>query len=293
MPRMNGLETLKLIMKDSPRPVIMVSSLTREGADTTLEALDCGAFDCLPKQSSYASLDIVKMREDLVSKIRAAAESKRPRARRISPTSIPQVCVHSFQVTPSVVALGTSTGGPKALQQILPMFPEDLPVPVLIVQHMPVGFTGPFAKRLNNLCKVSVREAVAEELLEPGNVYIAPAGNQMTVNRKSPSQVEIRLANTPSDTPHIPSVDVMMNSVAIVYRGLALGVIMTGMGADGALGMEAIRNAGGVTVGQDEASCTVYGMSRACAEMGILRRVVPLEQIPAQVLQAVGYRGKR
>ena len=127
MPRMNGLETLKLIMKDSPRPVIMVSSLTREGADTTLEALDCGAFDCLPKQSSYASLDIVKMREDLVSKIRAAAESKRPRARRISPTPIPQVCVHSFQVTPSVVALGTSTGGPKALQQILPMFPEDLP----------------------------------------------------------------------------------------------------------------------------------------------------------------------
>jgi two-component system, chemotaxis family, protein-glutamate methylesterase/glutaminase len=293
MPKLNGLETLKRIMQDLPRPVIMVSSLTREGADTTLEALDCGAFDYLPKQSSYASLDIVKIREDLVAKIRAAAESRRPRARRALRPATAEFPAHSFQLAPTVVALGTSTGGPKALQEILPMFPGDLPVPVLVVQHMPVGFTGPFAKRLNNLCKVTVREAAGDEVLEPGNVYIAPAGHQMTVNRKSPSKVEIRLSNTPSNTPHIPSVDVMMHSVASVYRGLAMGVIMTGMGADGALGMEAIRNAGGLTVGQDEASCTVYGMPRACAEMGILRRVVGLEQIPAQVLQAVGYRGKK
>ena len=183
-------------------------------------------------------------------------------------------------------------GGPRALQEILPMFPEDLPVPVLVVQHMPVGFTGPFAKRLDNLCKVAVREATAEETIEPGKVYIAPAGWQMTVGRRSLSKVEIHLAKAPSDTPHIPSVDVMMHSVAAVYRGLALGVIMTGMGADGAMGMDAIRSAGGLTFGQDEASCTVYGMPWACAEMGILRRVMPLEQISAQVLQVVGWRGK-
>ena len=121
----------------------------------------------------------------------------------------------------------------------------------------------------------------------------APAGQQMTVNRTSPSKVELQLSSTPSNTPHIPSVDVMMHSIASVYRGLATGVIMTGMGADGALGMEAIRNAGGLTVGQDEASCTVYGMPRACAEMGILRRVVPLQQIPTPVLQAIGHRGKK
>jgi len=293
MPRLNGLETLKRIMRDSPRPVIMVSSLTREGADTTSEALDCGAFDYLPKQSSYASLDIVKIREDLVSKIRAAAESRRPRTRRIAPPAVSQLPVHSFQLAPSVVALGTSTGGPKALQEILPMFPVDLPVPVLVLQHMPVGFTGPFAKRLDNLCKVTVREATANELGEPGNVYIAPAGQQMIVNRRSLSKVEIQPSSTPPNTPHIPSVDVMMHSIASVYGGLAMGVIMTGMGADGALGMEAIRKAGGMTVGQDEASCTVYGMPRTCAEIGILRRVVPLQQIPTQVLQAAGYRGKK
>lgn len=291
MPRMNGLETLKRIMQDAPRPVIMVSSLTQEGADTTLEALDCGAFDYLSKSSSYASLDIVKIREELVAKIRAAAESRRPR-RMMSRVMEARAIASSFQLTPTIVAIGTSTGGPKALQEILPMFPEDLPVPVLVVQHMPVGFTGPFAKRLDNLCRVTVREATAEEALEPGKVYIAPAGWQMTVGRKSLSKVEIRLAKRPSDTPHMPSVDVMMHSVAEVYRGLALGVIMTGMGADGALGMDAIRSAGGLTFGQDEASCTVYGMPRACAEMGILRRVMPLEQIPAQVLQAVGWRGK-
>ncbi len=293
MPGLNGLETLRTVMKEFPRPVIMVSSLTQQDAETTLEALDIGAFDYVPKQQSNASLDIVKIRDDLIAKINAAAESishqstasAKPKARaRLTPPR------ETNLVRPAVVALGTSTGGPKALQQILPLLPKDLPVGVLIVQHMPPGFTNPFANRLNHLCQVSVREATPDETVEPGVVYIAPAGQHMTVARQTPSKVVIRLSQSPEDTLHRPSVDVMMLSVAQAYRALCLGIIMTGMGADGVQGMKAIANAGGLTVGQDEASCTVYGMPRSCAEAGVLHHVVSLAQIPEHILQATRYR---
>jgi two-component system chemotaxis response regulator CheB len=291
MPGMNGLETLRRIMQESPRPVIMVSSLTQEGAETTLEALSVGAFDYLPKQQSFASLDIVKIKDDLVEKIKAAAETSRRRPARAaakSPLAHPRIELHS---PPSVVAIGTSTGGPKALQEILPMLPSDLPVGVLIVQHMPKGFTEPFARRLDNLCKISVREAKADDLIEAGVVYIAPAGMHMTAVRRRASQVTIQLSQIPEGMLHMPSVDVMMLSVAEAYQSLAMGVIMTGMGADGVQGMRAIASQGGYTLGQDEASCTVYGMPRSCAEVpGLLKRVVPLHQIPEQILQATQYR---
>jgi two-component system, chemotaxis family, protein-glutamate methylesterase/glutaminase len=292
MPGLNGLETLKRVMRDSPRPVIMVSSLTQEGADTTLEALDLGAFDYVPKQQSYVSLDIVKVRDDLVNKIKAAARS-RPCARgQMRPTESRSAAVAapSYLGVPSIVAIGTSTGGPKALQEILPSLPQDLAVGVLIVQHMPPGFTGPFAKRLNNLCKVTVHEAEPGMRVERGHVYIAPAGKHMTVRRRASSEAVLQVSTTPNNTLHIPSVDVMMLSVAETFRSLAMGVIMTGMGADGALGMKAIFQEGGLTVGQDEATCAVYGMPRSCAEMGILKRVVPLPEIPRQILSALAYR---
>ncbi|HVO82456.1 MAG TPA: chemotaxis response regulator protein-glutamate methylesterase [Terriglobales bacterium] len=294
MPKLNGLETLKRIMQEAPRPVIMVSSLTQEGAETTLDALASGAFDYVPKQLSYVSLDIIKIRDELVEKIKAAAESgrRKPMARVTQPSRSdvrvsPLIANH---VPPSVVALGTSTGGPKALQQILPILPADLPVGVLIVQHMPPGFTGPFARRLDGLCKVRVREAVHDEPVEAGTVYIAPAGQQMTVQRRAPSRVTVRLSHTPDNTPHIPSVDVMMLSAAEVYGALTMGIIMTGMGADGLQGMQAIARQGGLTVGQDEATCAVYGMPRSCAEAGVLQRVVSLPRIPEQILQATRYR---
>jgi len=173
------------------------------------------------------------------------------------------------------------------------MLPEDLGVGVLIVQHMPVGFTAPFARRLDNLCKISVREAAHGDLIEPGVVYIAPAGSQLTVSRRLDAKVGIRLARGAPNDLHVPSVDVMMLSVAEIFRSLAMGVIMTGMGADGARGMEEICHQGGLTVGQDEPSCTVYGMPRSCAEMHVLKRVVPLRQIPQQILQATGYRPRQ
>jgi two-component system, chemotaxis family, protein-glutamate methylesterase/glutaminase len=292
MPGLSGLEVLKRVMHDSPRPIIVISSLAQEGAEATLEALELGAFDCLAKRLNYGSLDIIKAQDELVDKIKAAACSTRNAGRRSQRVKrSPSLPGPPLSLSaPAVVAIGTSTGGPKALQEVLPSLPADLPVGVLIVQHMPVGFTGPFAKRLNNLCHVHVHEAEEGMVLTRGHVYLAPAGQHLAVRRRSPAEVVLQVSSTPSDVAHIPSVDIMMLSVAEVFRSLAMGIILTGMGADGALGMQAIFREGGLTVGQDETTCTVYGMPRACAEMGILRRIIPLPEITRQILSALGYR---
>jgi two-component system chemotaxis response regulator CheB len=207
-------------------------------------------------------------------------------ADKVATTSSPAL------TTAAVVAIGTSTGGPRALQAVLPALPADLPVDILIVQHMPPGFVGPFAKRLNNLCRLDVQEAGPGIVLSRGHVYLAPAGRHLTIRRRSLSQVILQLSPAPKDVLHIPSVDLMMLSVAAVFHSLAMGIILTGMGGDGALGMQAIFREGGLTIGQDEASCAVYGMPRTCVEMGILKRIVPLEEIPKQILSAVGYRNR-
>jgi len=295
MPGLNGLETLRHIMSQSPRPVIMVSAATEKDAEDTFDALAAGAFDYLPKQLSRASLDIFHIREDLVAKIRAAAASRRSTV-RVDPVRKPPQPSHArrnasrLETPPAVIVLGSSTGGPKALEEILPRFPRDLPVPILIVQHMPLGFTAAFAQRLNHLCAVAVHEAVHNEPIEPGVVYIAPAGRQMKVDTRYASRSIICLDDHPADCLHMPSVDVTMKSVAEKYRTLAVGVILTGMGSDGAEGVRAIYQAGGLTIGQDEATCIVYGMPKACAELGVLSRVVPLPEIPALILQALHYR---
>jgi two-component system chemotaxis response regulator CheB len=290
MPGMDGLQTLREIMKRFPRPVIMVSSLTSHGADATLNALEAGAFDYLPKQLSSTSLDIVHIREDLIRKIKAAAQSRHFREERFPPRKAQLTTTVSWSrhSVPSIVAMGVSTGGPKALSEILPSLPANLPVPILIVQHMPFGFTGPLAKRLNQLSAVFISEAVHGEAIRPGAVYIAPAGSHLTLERTAGGTV-ICLAQTPEGQEHIPSIDVMMQSVASLFGSRAMGIIMTGMGSDGAQGMNAIRQKGGLTVGQDKKSCAVYGMPRVCAEMGILDRIVPLSQIPEEILQATQY----
>jgi two-component system chemotaxis response regulator CheB len=292
MPGLNGVGTLQLIMSRFPRPVIMVSALTTRGAEATLSALSAGAFDYVPKSLASGSLDIAHIRTDLIAKIRAAAASRRKglsAALRKPPQAASVSSPEASPTAPAIVALGTSTGGPKALEQILPALPKDLSVPILIVQHMPVGFTAPFAERLNATCSVPVREATHQEAIQPGVVYIAPAGLHMTVERVSESQAVICLSPEPAKHQHVPSVDILMRSVAASFRHQAMGVIMTGMGSDGLLGMQAIYRAGGLTLGQDEASCAVYGMPRACAELGVLKRVVPLPDIPAQILQASRY----
>lgn len=292
IPGLEGLETLRRIMAEFPRPVIMVSAATLKDAGTTFSALAAGAFDYVPKQLSPTSLDLFDIRDDLIAKIKVAAESRRSRDHFIlalkPPRAVDLRIRETLRAPLAIIALGISTGGPKALEEILPALPADLTVPILVVQHMPAGFTAPFAVRLNNLCAVSVCEASHGEVVQPGVVCIAPAGSHMTVERPH-SHVVICLSDKPRHM-HIPSADVMMQSVASEFHTRAMGLIMTGMGSDGAQGMNAIHREGGFTMGQDEPSCAVYGMPRVCAEMGILDRVVPLSQIPHEILQATRYR---
>ena len=290
LPKLDGVSVLRhLRLKKPSLPVLILTQRTR--VEDRVQCLDTGADDYVPKQMSATSLDITHIRTDLIAKIRAAAHSQGshrnlPRARKPPRSRAPDI-QPSLSAIPAVVAIGVSTGGPRALEQILPRFPRDFPVPILIVQHMPVGFTRPFAQRLDSLCAIAVHEATQRELIQPGVAYIAPAGLHMcVVPRVSDSKPIIALGRHPEDSIHIPSVDVLMNSVADVFKNRALGVIMTGMGSDGAEGMSAIYRQGGFTLGQDEATCAVYGMPRVCAEIRVLTRVVSLSDIPAQILRA-------
>lgn len=340
MPGMDGLQTLKRVMSDRPRPIIIVSSLARGGAEATIEALALGAFDCIAKSLSYDSEDVLEVQNELISKIKAAAAAGISAARlpqsSTAPLHLAAAAGHSGEVhsgevnageaharnlqapeavaeralvqqapvgriaakrsaattaqVPSIIAIGTSTGGPKALQEILSALPGNLSVPIIIVQHMPLGFTGPFAKRLDALCALEVHEAANGELVESGHVYVAPAGKHLTVRRRNVSEVTVCLSLLPRNVLHTPSVDVMMSSVAEVFHGSAMGIILTGMGGDGAQGMQAIFRAGGRTLGQDQATCVVYGMPRACEELGVLSEVVALADIPSRILAAVRYK---
>ena len=297
MPEMNGLETLRRIMARHPRPVIMVSSRTQEGAEISLDALDLGAFDCVAKPASYAALDVARIREELLAKIKAAGQSRR--RRRLSPANpqcdrahVPPAPIATTlplhpNSKPGLVCIGASTGGPQALHEIIPQLPRDFSAGILIVQHMPVGFTAPLAARLNAASQVEVREARHGDWIEPGLVLIAPAGQHLTVVRSTGARLTVELGHEPAHLLHMPSADVMMQSASAVCGPSVMGVILTGMGADGAQGMQAIRQMGGLCLGQDEASCAVYGMPRACSELGILNRVVPLSQITAEIVRAV------
>lgn len=295
MPVLDGLEALKRIMRESPRPVVMVSSCTADGTDVTDEAIDAGAFSCLAKEDLQEHTFELRTRHLLIEKVEAAARSPlsiRRRTFQSAPPAFPPLRSQTG-VVPRVVVVGTSTGGPKALQEILPELPSDFPVGILIVQHMPPGFTANFAKRLDGLCQLRVHEARHGEPVESCTAYIAPAGRHMTVFNNRLNQATIALSELPAETAHRPSVDVTMLSIASVFGEYSLGVILTGMGNDGLEGMTAIRDAGGVTIGQDEASSAVYGMPRACADRGVLQRILPLEKIPGGILSALNYRASQ
>jgi two-component system chemotaxis response regulator CheB len=288
MPRMSGLDALSKIMELAPCPVIMVSSLTTAHAEATIEALSRGAYDFLSKDLSYASLDIVRIKDDLVAKCKAAASQKRRPAQPFQVLPSLKIAPRSplrFPA-PKIVCVGTSTGGPKALQRILPMLPANLCVPIIIVQHMPPGFTGPFARRMDSLCLVRVKESEPNEPLLPGVVYIGRAGQQIRVLRRGASPFA-HMSSVPTNTPHIPSVDILMLSAADQFAQEVMGVILTGMGCDGQHGMSAIYRAGGYTLGEDERTCIVYGMPRACAESGILHNVLPLDAVPGEIVRIV------
>lgn len=293
MPGMNGLEALRKIMELNPLPVIMVSSLTEEGAKETLSALELGAVDYIPKQLNGVSMHIFAIRQELIGKVIAAAAAKDkvrawPQARGARPLA-PCLSAHTISVTrgSKIVAIGCSTGGPKALLDILPLFPKDFPAGVLIVQHMPKFFTKPFADRMNQLCQIQVCEAEDGDPVTNGVALVAPGGLQMRVARTSAREVQVKLAPNTEELPHAPSVDVLMASVAQVYHERGIGVILTGMGHDGLEGMRAIKQSNGRTVVQDEASCVVYGMPKAVVENGYADKVAPLSAIAGEIINMI------
>jgi len=296
MPRMDGLTALSNIMKENPTPVIMVSSLTTEGAKATLEAFDKGAIDFIPKQLSYVSLDIVKIKENLIDKVKYIHSRRRTLmaqyALRKRKSEVPAKPSVARPVAPdvgrlirreiNVVAIGVSTGGPPALQAIIPGIPKNFPSGVLVVQHMPPMFTKSLANRLDGLSEVKVKEAEHGEPIVAGCVYIAPGDKHLKV-RKWGGNADVKLDDEPSNSLHKPSVDVLMTSVAETYGGASLGVILTGMGSDGANGISHMKQKGAKVIAQDEQTSVVYGMPRAIVERGLADKVSSLDNIARDI----------
>jgi len=304
MPRMDGLACLKKIMADHPMPVLMVSSLTQEGAQATLDALALGALDFIPTESSMASGSILQIQQDLQEKVRKLARSPRFRKPSIKPAPAPARPIFAAPApapgrpaaAPGVIAgnpiaelfaIGCSTGGPKALQDLLPAIPKGLPVPCLIVQHMPASFTKPFAERLNSICQVEVKEAENGETARPGTVYIAPGGIHLNYRQRG-AQGILELNPEPASSLHRPSVDVMFQSIAQECSKQVLAMILTGMGSDGAKGMELLKAKGAHTLAEAEESCIVYGMPKAAFERGCVDQVAPLQDLAGIVKRHFG-----
>jgi len=299
MPVMDGLTALAEIKKKRlPTAVIMLSVLTQHGADATFRALELGAIDFVPKPSSGNQFSPEEIAEVLAGKIKGYLDSKASSPFAKSPDkttkpSPPTPINKSFQKPVSVqaIGIGTSTGGPKALQTLFSAIPADFSKPILVVQHMPPGFTKAFAERLNSLSKISVKEAENGDVVEPGKAYIAPGDYQMKVISKNGSKV-IELEHSNTVNGHRPSIEVLFNSMSEVYGGNhLLSVIMTGMGRDGSQSITNIHNQGGVTLAQDEASSVVYGMNRVAVELGGIDLVLPLEDIIPKMIEILKTRG--
>ncbi len=291
MPVMDGLTSLKKIMAECPTSVIMISSLTTEGAEATIKAMELGAVDFIPKEMSYVNVNIGAIKEDLIRKIKEIARhrSVRETLSRLSRISSKTDdgkrvggVVTSSKPLPKIpykaVALGISTGGPLSLQKVIPKISAaKLRIPFFIVQHMPPKFTKSLADRLNDMSEVAVKEAENNEIVKPGTVYIAPGGFHMTLQKGA--NTTIKIADQPSNTLHRPSVDIMMGSVVQVYGKYALGVIMTGMGKDGFEAIKELKAIGGYAIAQNEESCIVYGMPKAIVDGGLADSVVSLDKM--------------
>jgi two-component system chemotaxis response regulator CheB len=292
MPGMNGIDTLKEIMRRQPIPVIVVSSHSTEGASVTMKALGWGAFDFVAKPKD-ASAHMAETAAELIAKIKAAADCKMVRPGLMAGTSTRPAKVSAgklVQAPSKVVAIGISTGGPQALEFLLAQFSGDFPGTILVVQHMPEGFTDMFARRLDELCALQVKEAQSGDVLQAGRVLICPGSRHMKVKRL-PMGDRAVLSDEPRVNGHRPSADVLFRSVAEEFGSQAVAVLMTGMGDDGAEGLGVIKQAGGMTVAQSEDSCVVYGMPKAAIERGYAIRVVGLEVMSATLLAMCGRNG--
>jgi two-component system chemotaxis response regulator CheB len=290
MPRMDGIEALKHIMSKTPVPVLMVSSITTEGAEVTLDALDMGAVDFIPKNLSDLSINIVKIKEVLLDKLKSIGRKGLVRRKTLKfskPLKMPTPTQYTSHRKTGIVAIGSSTGGPRALQTIILNIPKDFPVPILIAQHMPPAFTGPFAERLNQLSQLEVKEAENGEPIKKGMVYIAPGGKHMGVKRKKITESSIDITADNGIFIYSPSAEYLMLSITEIYSGQALGVILTGLGNDGTQGMKEIKNKGGRTIAESEESCVVYGMPKSVVEAGVADKIVTLDEIAGEIINAV------
>lgn len=285
MPNMNGLEFLSKLMRLHPLPVVMVSTLTTRGASETMLALELGAVDFAAKPGADLSGGVDRFGSVLREKVRAAAQSDvRGRAMRVKAPQVP-IKTAAGAVEGSLIALGASTGGVEAIQQVLSRLPADSP-PILIAQHMPAHFTARFAQRLNELYPLKVQEAQDRQPLRRGEVYIAPGGLHLSIERSS-GQLKCRITENEAVNGHRPSVDFLFRSVGRVAGAKAVGALLTGMGRDGAEGLKVMHDAGAFTVGQSKESALVYGMPRAAAEIGAVSEEARVEDIAGKLVNAL------
>ncbi|MGB7435741.1 MAG: chemotaxis response regulator protein-glutamate methylesterase, partial [Candidatus Acidiferrum sp.] len=286
MPRMDGIETLRTIMRNAPLPVIVFSTHSREGAYSTFKALALGAIDFVAKPKEAAAGHLDPVAQQLADKIKVAKRAGGPKTLPKLETEAPAPPKNRIRsaIPPSrIIAIGISTGGPNALQYLLAQIPGDFPASFVIVQHMPEGFTDMFARRLDECCALEVQEAKSGDLLLAGRVLICPGNRHMMV-RRMPRGEMVVLSDGPPINGHRPSVDVLFHSVAQEFALTAVGVLMTGMGDDGAEGLGAIKAAGGITIAQSEESCVVSGMPRAAIMKGYALKVLPLEGLGAYLI---------
>lgn len=291
MPNMDGLTALKKIMETNPVPTIMVSSLTRSGAEQTMQALSMGAVDFITKPASNFNVDINQLKDEIVRKIITAAGTKKKLQNSYVTGNVIRSEKRADNKQPNntgklnkLVLIGTSTGGPKALHQVIPKFPADLDAAVLVVQHMPPGFTRSLAERLDSLSNLQVKEAEHMEPVVAGCAYIAPGDYHLTLTG-SRNDLLINLTRSQPRNGHRPSVDEMFYSAAEYSWSRIVGVIMTGMGQDGSAGLAGLRAKGARIIAEDQSTCIVYGMPKAAVETGLVDRVVPLGKIADEVMK--------
>lgn len=283
MPHMDGITFLRKIMALRPMPVIMISTLTQAGADITLEALEIGAVDFVAKPATDAANALQALAGELQAKVKAAARTRIATRAAMAPAPV-RKAVRSVRANGKIIAIGASTGGVEALKAVLMSLPPDCP-PIVITQHMPPRFTAAFAQRLNRECPMTVSEAADGDVIEQGHVYIAPGSHHLQLV-KAAAGYRCALDDGPAVTGHRPSVDVLFRSVARNVGKSAVGVILTGMGKDGADGLLELRKAGGLTIGQDEASSLIYGMPHVAFERGAVMRQCSLNHVGDAILDA-------
>jgi len=285
MPRLDGLETLQRLIPVHHVPVLLMSSLTQEGAEITLRGLELGALDFVDKSRAQGQMNLLSLADEVRTKVRALASSAVARGEHSTEAPPPETPV-AHEGRAEVVAIGASTGGPSALQAVLPRVPEGFPATILVVQHIPLGFTQSLADRLSARSAIRVREAKHGEHLPRGEALIAPAGLHMRVERSRGGAPRISLSEEPRESLHRPSVDELLSSLAMSHGPRALGIVLTGMGQDGAQGLLTLRRAGGRTLAESPETAVIYGMPKAAFENGGAERSVPLHRVAEEMVSA-------